>query len=160
MRPLNFFRIKPHVAAFFGLALCATIAACADSPRVAIISSDGATLTTVKVEIANTPSERELGLMYRQHLDADAGMIFVFPALDHLTFWMKNTEIPLDMIFADADGKILGVVENATPFTESSRSVEGESLYVLEVNGGFAKRHRVRAGDRLKFQGFVAKAAE
>jgi len=158
MKPLNFLRAKARVVAFVGVAMCATIAACADSPRVAITSADGATRTIVKVEIASTPSERELGLMYRQHLDEDTGMIFVFPALDHLTFWMKNTEIPLDMIFADSGGKILGVVENATPFTLDSRSVEGESLYVLEVNGGFAKRHQLRAGDRLKFLGFVPKA--
>ncbi|HLW71673.1 MAG TPA: DUF192 domain-containing protein [Candidatus Binataceae bacterium] len=157
---MNWLRLKLLGAAFFGVVVCATIAACADSPRVAIVSSDGAIRTVVNVEIANTPSERELGLMYRQHLDADAGLLFVFPAVDHLTFWMKNTEIPLDMIFADGDGKILGVVENATPYTENSRSVEGDSLYVLEVNGGFAKRYHLRVGDRLKFMSFVPKAAE
>jgi uncharacterized membrane protein (UPF0127 family) len=160
VKRLNLFRLKLLAAVFLVAALCATIAACADSPRVVITSADGATRTIVKVEIAKTPSERELGLMYRQHLDENAGMIFVFPALDHLTFWMKNTEIPLDMIFADGDGKILGVVENATPYTENSRSVEGDSLYVLEVNGGFAKHYQVRAGDRLEFIGFIAKAAE
>jgi uncharacterized membrane protein (UPF0127 family) len=160
MKPPNFLRMKVLAAVLLVIPLCATIVACADSPRIAITSADGATRTIVKVEIANTPSERELGLMYRQRLDADAGMIFVFPALDHLTFWMKNTEIPLDMIFVAANGKVLGIVENATPFSENSRSVEGESLYVLEVNGGFAKRHHLRAGDLLKFLGFVPKAAK
>jgi hypothetical protein len=159
MKPLKSLRVKLMIAAFFGVALCATIAACADSPRVAIKAADGATRAVVNLEIANTPSARELGLMYRQHLDENAGMIFVFPAPDHLTFWMKNTEIPLDMIFADANGKILGIVASATPFSESSRSVEGESLYVLEVNGGFAKRHQVNAGDRLEFTGFAPKAS-
>ncbi len=125
-----------------GLALTA----CANDPRVLIEAPDGKRLASIKVEIADTPSERELGLMYRQHLDENAGMIFIFPSASHLTFWMKNTEIPLDMIFADANGKIVGIVENATPFSEESLGVDGDSLYVLETNGGFAKRHHLQCG--------------
>ncbi len=98
--------------------------------------------------------------MYRQHLDANAGMIFVFPHPEHQTFWMKNTEIPLDMIFADENGKVLGIVENAAPFTETSRAVDGDSLYVLEVNGGFAERHHLAAGDIMKFSGFAPHTAQ
>lgn len=109
----------------------------------------------VKVEIADTTAARELGLMYRNHLAEDAGMIFVFPAPDRLSFWMKNTEIPLDMIFADASGKIVGIVENAVPYSEKPLGVDTASLYVLEVNGGFALRHNVTPGDTLKFRGFV-----
>ncbi|MGH7840500.1 MAG: DUF192 domain-containing protein [Candidatus Binataceae bacterium] len=160
MKPPIFLRAKLLAASVFALALCATFAACADSPRVAIIAAAGATRAIVNVEIANTPSARELGLMYRQHLDEHAGMIFVFPSPDHLTFWMKNTDIPLDMIFADSAGRILGIVESATPFSESPRGVDGESLYVLEVNGGFAKRHRLHTGDRLNFRGFAPHASE
>src|SRR5579859_923640 len=142
------------------LALSGVIAACTDGARVALTAPDGSTRALVKVEIVDTPSTREFGLMYRKHLDEDAGMIFVFPAPDHLSFWMKNTVIPLDMIFADAHGRVVGTVENAEPFSERPLSVEGNSLYVLEVNGGFSRRHHVRAGDQMKFEGFVPRAQE
>jgi uncharacterized membrane protein (UPF0127 family) len=112
------------------------------------------------VEIAKTPAARELGLMYRNHLDENAGMIFVFPSASHLSFWMKNTEIPLDMLFADSRGKIVGIVENAAPFSEESLGVDGDSLYVLEVNGGFAQRHQIKAGDVLRFVGFTPQASK
>jgi uncharacterized membrane protein (UPF0127 family) len=89
--------------------------------------------------------------MYRQHLAENAGMLFVFKQPQHLTFWMKNTEIPLDMIFAGPDHAVTGIVANAEPFSERQLSAGGESQYVLEVNGGFARRHRIRIGDRLQF---------
>jgi len=135
--------------------LITVAAACAGGPRVALNAPDGAVRAVVKVEIADTTAARELGLMYRNHLAEDAGMIFVFPAPDRLSFWMKNTEIPLDMIFADASGKIVGIVENAVPYSEKPLGVDTASLYVLEVNGGFALRHNVTPGDTLKFRGFV-----
>jgi uncharacterized membrane protein (UPF0127 family) len=89
--------------------------------------------------------------MYRQRLGQDAGMLFVFKQPRHLVFWMKNTEIPLDMIFADADGRVAGIVANAEPFSEQPLSVAGDSQYVLEVNGGFARRHGIKPGDRMLF---------
>jgi len=91
--------------------------------------------------------------MYRQHLAENAGMLFVFKQPQHLTFWMKNTEIPLDMIFAGADDKVTGIIANAEPFSERQLSVDGDAEYVLEVNGGFAQRHRILRGDRLQFLG-------
>jgi len=126
------------------------------TPTVEIVGREGAVRATVRVEIADSAGKREFGLMYREHLDEDAGMIFVFAQPQHLTFWMKHTEIPLDMIFAAADRKIVGIVANATPLSERSLSVDGDSEYVLEVNGGFCARHGIKAGDVLKFAGFVA----
>jgi uncharacterized protein len=146
--------------AILAFALITAAAACAGGPRVVLLAPDGTQRALVNVEVANTPAARELGLMYRKHLDKDAGMIFVFPAPDRLSFWMKNTEIPLDMIFADGAGKIVGIVENAEPFSEKPLGVGGDSLYVLEVNGGFAQRHRVTPGDRLKFSGFAPRAPD
>jgi uncharacterized protein len=92
--------------------------------------------------------------MYREHLDDDAGMLFIFPAVDQLKFWMKHTEIPLDMIFADPAGVVIGIVANATPYSEKPVGPDAPALYVLEVNGGFCARHGVRAGDRMNFVGF------
>jgi uncharacterized protein len=127
------------------------IVACAGGPRVRISNANGTSKTVVRVEIADTAAARELGLMYRQHLGQHAGMLFVFKQPQHLTFWMKNTEIPLDMIFAGADGTVVGIIANAEPFSERQLSVGADSQYVLEVNGGFAQRHGIKPGDRLQF---------
>jgi uncharacterized membrane protein (UPF0127 family) len=139
------------------LAAC-LLASCAGDPTVKIVGPGGAERVSVRVEVADTGPERETGLMYRNHLDEDAGMIFVFAAPSHQAFWMKNTEKPLDMIFADSSGRIIGIVHNARPYTESLDSVPGESQYVLEVNGGFAERHHVVAGDRFEFEHFTPQA--
>jgi uncharacterized protein len=136
------------------------LSACAQGPRIEIVGADGAPRAAVTVEIADTAASREYGLMFRKHLDEDAGMIFVFKAPEHQDFWMKNTIIPLDMIFADSTGKIIGMVRNAAPFSETIDAVDGDSQYVLEVNGGFCDRHGVKAGDTLRFQGFVPQAAD
>jgi uncharacterized protein len=126
----------------------------AQYPKVVIIGSDGAQRVSVRVELARTPGQRKFGLMYRDHLDADAGMLFVFPAEDKLKFWMEHTEIPLDMIFADASGRIVGIVANAKPFSETPVGPDADALYVLEVNGGLCVHHGVRVGDRMQFVGF------
>lgn len=141
------------------LLLTQTIAR-ASQPAVAIVTPNGTRRAVVQVEIADSKGKREFGLMYREHLDENAGMIFVFGQPNHLTFWMKHTEIPLDMIFAGPDGRIIGIVENATPLSERMLSVDGDSQYVLEVNGGFCKRHGITVGDTLKFEGFVPRAKD
>ena len=91
--------------------------------------------------------------MYRQHLDADAGMLFINDAPSPLVFWMKNTLIPLDMIFIGSDRRIVGIVENAEPQTETPRRVEGVSQYVLEIGGGLSAKLGIRAGQQVSFQG-------
>lgn len=140
--------------------LTIAMSACAQGPRIEIVGPDGARRVVVSTEIADTAATREYGLMYRKQLDEDAGMIFVFKAPQHLEFWMKNTVIPLDMIFADSSGRIVGIVRKAAPFSEGIDSVDGDSQYVLEVNGGFCDRHGVKAGDTLRFEGFVPKSAD
>lgn len=118
-----------------------------------VLSPPGTDPVSVKVELATTPDERRLGLMHRQHLDADAGMLFLFDAPAPLSFWMRNTYIPLDMIFIKQDLTVLGVVENAEPLTDTSRNVPGLSQYVLEVNAGFARAHGIAAGTTVRFEG-------
>lgn len=160
MRPLRSRRAEFAAILGFALTVAVALSACAKDPTVIIDSPEGKQLAAVSVEVANRPDTRELGLMYRQYLDQNAGMIFVFTHPEHQTFWMKNTEIPLDMIFADENGKVLGIAENAAPFTETSRAVDGESLYVLEVNGGFSERHHLAPGDVMKFSGFDPHSAQ
>ena len=120
-------RISPFAFVIILLALLG----CAHGPCVSIVGADGKPRATVAVEVASTASQREVGLMYRKHLDDNAGMIFVFPDAAPRNFWMHNTPIPLDMIFADANGVVLGIVANAEPFSDKLLGVEGNAGYVL-----------------------------
>lgn len=106
----------------------------------------------VAVEIARTDVEKTRGLMHRESLGTDAGMLFIFDEQGDHPFWMKNTLIPLDMIFIGEDGRVTGVVARATPGSLEPRS-GGPARFVLEVNGGWAEAHGVTAGDAVKFEG-------
>ena len=106
----------------------------------------------VKVEIADKNDDRMRGLMYRKAMDEDRGMIFVFDEKEDHTFWMKNTCIPLDMLFVDDDGTIVGIEENTTTLSEQTFSVGCESKYVVEVNAGWSRRHGVVAGQKIKME--------
>jgi hypothetical protein len=132
------------------LAVLIQASACQAQPQVTIATEQGRELT-FQVEVADTPAKRELGLQYRRDLALDRGMIFLFPGESEHSFWMKNTPIPLDMIFIGRDQKIVGIVEQAVPFSTDSRSVPGASQFVLEINGGLAKRYGIKAGDSVRF---------
>ena len=133
---------------------------CMRGPCVAIVAPDGKTRASVTVEVADTEQQREVGLMFRKHLDDEAGMLFVFKDAEHRNFWMHNTVIPLDMLFADAGGRVIGIVANAEPFSDKAVGVEGGSEYVLEVNGGFCAKNGIKAGDKMDFSGFSPHTSE
>jgi uncharacterized membrane protein (UPF0127 family) len=156
LHPRRRIRISPFA---FALVLVALLG-CARGPCVSIVGADGQPRATVAVEVASTGPQREVGLMYRKHLDDNAGMIFVFPDAAPRNFWMHNTPIPLDMIFADAKGVVTGIVANAEPFSDKLLGVEGNSEYVLEVNGGFCAKNGIKPGDRLDFSGFSIHTSE
>ncbi|MGE5186422.1 MAG: DUF192 domain-containing protein [Acidobacteriota bacterium] len=105
----------------------------------------------VDVEVVSTEADIERGLMFREHLDPDAGMLFLLGHDKDWAFWMHNTLIPLDMIFIRRDMTIAGVVQNAEPKTDTLRKVGEPSLYVLEVNGGYCAAHRVAADQKVWF---------
>lgn len=151
-------RFSPAVIA---VAIIGLLAGCDPAgPAVVIVAPDKSVRATISVEIADTPQQRELGLMYRKHMDENAGMLFVFPATQPLKFWMKNTFIPLDMLFADNSGTIVGIVANAVPFSEANVGPDIPTRYVVEVNGGFAARHGIEPGDRLEFRGVSPHASQ
>ena len=114
----------------------------------------------VAVEIAATDQERETGLMYRSHLGANDGMIFLFTHPQPLTFWMKNTEIPLDMIFADGSRAVLGTVEQAEPYSEQILSVPWRFAVRARSQRRILRAHGIKAGDHLRFTGFDAQAQD
>jgi uncharacterized membrane protein (UPF0127 family) len=119
--------------------------------RVIVETAGGATLP-VTVELARTDEERARGLMNRRDLAPEAGMLFIFSENEPRAFWMKNTLLPLDMLFIDDGGRVVGLIERAEPLTTSPRDPGVPSRYVLEVNGGWASRHGVRPGDRVRFE--------
>ena len=106
----------------------------------------------ITVEIADTDATRTRGLMFRQHLADNEGMLFIFEDSKIQRFWMKNTLIPLDMIFIEGNGRIVGIVENAEPQTLHSRFVDKPSQMVLEVAGGFTSRHALIRDGRTQLQ--------
>ena len=105
------------------------------------------------VEIADTTPLRTRGLMWRNDLPDGTGMLFIFPTEVVQSFWMRNTLIPLDMLFIDKSMRVVGVVQWAEPRTLTSRTVGKPSLYVLEVPGGWASRYGVRAGSTVELEG-------
>jgi len=106
------------------------------------------------IEIADNEASRSQGLMYRKSLPESAGMLFIFPKLARHAFWMKNTLIPLDMIFLDANLVVVGIVANATPGSLNSRGVAKESLYVLELNAGSAEKFSIKEGSQARLINF------
>lgn len=122
-----------------------------DVPRAPLTINTGEGEVTFQVEIADGPVERERGLMFRESLAEDHGMLFLFAREKQQSFWMKNTLIPLDMIFIRADRTILGIVENAEPETLTSRSVPGQSQFVLEINGGLSTQLGLASGQTVTF---------
>ena len=105
------------------------------------------------VEVAENDPQRMHGLMFTESLLDTQGMIFVFQESSVHWFWMKNTLIPLDMVFIGDDRKVVGVHENATPLSLARMGVNAASRYVLEVNSGWCRRHGVKAGTQLRFEG-------
>jgi uncharacterized membrane protein (UPF0127 family) len=120
-----------------------------------VVLETGGKTVRVEVEVARTPEQRSRGLMYRKELASYRGMLFLFDREEVQSFWMKNTYIPLDMVFIDGKLKVVGVVENAEPLTTSSRRVEASSIYVLEVRGGFAAAHGIGPGTRVTLEGIT-----
>lgn len=155
------------------LAACSTGAKHDDTPAVASGARDSAPASqttmpkvilatpsgdaTVNVEVVATEAAIERGLMFREHLPPDQGMLFVMGEERAWSFWMRNTLIPLDMIFIKKDLTIAGIVENAEPRTETLRQVATPSMYVLEVVGGYCAAHKIVAGAKLRFEGVQAR---
>jgi len=104
---------------------------------------------SVDAELARSPLEGERGLMYRKAMGEDEGMLFYIDEKKVQTFWMHNTCIPLDMLFIDDDGTLVGVVESAPVLDDGVRQVDCPSRYVLETNAGWTRRHGVKPGQRV-----------
>jgi uncharacterized membrane protein (UPF0127 family) len=107
------------------------------------------------VEIAASPEARERGLMYRRFMPADRGMLFEFERDAPVAFWMKNTYIPLDLVFIARNGKVTRIVDRAEPFSETTIPSGGPCAAVLELNGGVAAQIGLRTGDAVRHPFFT-----
>lgn len=127
------------------------------APRGTIVFPDG---TRVSVEIADSPEARERGLMFRRPLAPNEGMVFVWGAPGFYPFWMKNTLIPLDIIWLDDKGKVVSIAPSVPPCKADpcpTYPPRGNASYVVEVVAGFAAAHDVKVGDVLKLSGIPAR---
>jgi uncharacterized membrane protein (UPF0127 family) len=122
-----------------------------DSGSVALTPAVGSHSVVVRVEIARTHEEQERGLAGRMALAEDAGMLFLFDQPDLYSFWMKDTLIPLDLLFADAGGTIVTVCRDLRPGSEKIYYPSMPSGLVLEVCGGFLERYGIVEGDRISW---------
>ena len=104
-----------------------------------------------QVEVARTDADRERGLMFRRNLPPDRGMLFRFEKEDRIYMWMKNTYLPLDMIFVGKDGRVVSVARNAEPLSERIISSQEPATAVVEVIAGVADRNGISKGDRMVF---------
>ena len=113
------------------------------------------TALPVYIDVADDPQELTRGLMFRKNMESNNGMLFVFEDSANRSFWMKNTFIPLDVIFIDNNLRIVDIKENVQPCLQENPCPSYSSIhpakYVLEVNGGFVKENRIKIGDMLDF---------
>lgn len=152
---------------FFGLLiLCLSIVACKDNNKaikqtkvtfekegelsIHKIKTDSTTIN-LDIEIADTDFDIQTGLMYRDSMKNNQGMLFVFDDERPRSFYMKNTKIPLDLIFIKANKTIVSFQKNAQPFDETSLPSNAPAKYVLEINAGLADSWNLKVGDSLSF---------
>ena len=149
-----------------GMALAAVVGGRAAgqwaAPRVTVVFADK---TAVRVEVADTPATRQRGLMFRQSLAQNEGMLFVFERPGSYPFWMQNCLIALDIIWLDAEARVVSIAHSVPPCRLANCSPpcgsydcptyphDGQALYVVEVASGFATQHQVKVGDRIVLQG-------
>jgi hypothetical protein len=141
------------------LPLFLILAACQPKPpeREALQVLSGGITHAFQVEIADDEQERETGLMNRDKLPTGQGMLFLFPDARERAFWMKNTHIPLDIIYISKSGEVISIQKNTMPMNETPLHSFGPAAAVLEINGGQADALGIKPGDRITHRFFEGK---
>ena len=106
-------------------------------------------LSKIDIEIADDAQKQATGLMYRDRMKENQGMLFIFQKEDYQSFWMHNTQLPLDMIFVNKNLDIVTIRKNTTPFSDQSYSSTKPAMYVIEVNAGYCDRNNIKVGDKI-----------
>ena len=163
-------RPQTVAAAVLGLLLWA-LHATADSPdtreldrlfdrSTLQIATPDARLHTIKVWIADTDTRRTRGLMFVKQLDDDAGMLFIYPQPQPIAMWMKNTYVPLDILFVRADGRVAHVVENTKPLSLDIIESKAAVVAVIELKAGSAARLKIRPGAQVIHREFEPRGGD
>ena len=105
----------------------------------------------IDIQIADNDFDRELGLMFRKSMQENQGMLFIFPQDTIQTLWMRNTFIPLDMVFINSQKEIVSISKNTKTLSDQTYSSSGPAQYVLEVNAGFCDRFNIKDGDKINW---------
>jgi uncharacterized membrane protein (UPF0127 family) len=116
------------------------------------VTSKQAFIAAIDVELSQDEEERQLGLMYRDKMAENQGMLFIFDDETTRSFWMKNTVLPLDMIFVNANNEIVTIHKSTTPYSEESYGSTKPAKYVVEVNAGFTDKYKIAVGDRISWR--------
>ncbi|WP_046119550.1 DUF192 domain-containing protein [Ensifer aridi] len=140
---------------FFVLAISVAAEISFAKDKLRLITAKGRT-HDLTVELAIEPDQREQGLMYRRQMAVDHGMLFDFGETRRVIMWMKNTYLPLDMLFIAEDGTVRTIHENAVPLSEAIIDSREPVAFVLELNAGTVKRLGIRPGDRVRGSGIPA----
>jgi uncharacterized membrane protein (UPF0127 family) len=119
--------------------------------ELTFLKADSSSVTTIDIEIADDDAKRERGLMYRRQMELNHGMLFIFEDEDLRSFWMKNTYLPLDILYLDGKKKIVRIHENVAILNEQSIPSDLPAKYVIEVNAGFSALYKLKTGDRMTF---------
>jgi len=117
-----------------------------------VFSKDNKLKTAFRIEIVESEEDVMRGLKYRESMDDDAGMLFIFETPDIYDFWMQDTYLPLDMLFIASDGTINEIHENAVPFSEERIHPTMIHQYVLEIKAGIAKKNNIQSGDKITWK--------
>ena len=113
--------------------------------------STGKTKDKINIQIADTDFDRQLGLMFRKSMGENQGMLFIFPQESVQSFWMRNTYISLDMIFVNANKKIITIHPDTKILSDQSYQSTGPAKYVIEVDAGFANKFNIKVGDKVSW---------
>jgi hypothetical protein len=115
------------------------------------LKEDSSEIKKIDIEISETPNERQMGLMYRTSMPDSVGMLFIFERPHRQYFWMKNTYISLDIIYADEKKKIVSIQKYTIPFSEDPIPSYYSAKYVIEVTAGFCDKNKIAVGDSFRF---------
>lgn len=119
--------------------------------ELTFINKGGEDISTISIALADEPDERNQGLMDVNEMGQDEGMLFIFDNEEPQAFWMANTPLPLDIMYVNNDSVIVRIYQNTTPFSQTTLPSEAPARYVVETNGGYALRHGITEGDKIRF---------
>lgn len=121
------------------------------------LKKDGKEVKKIDIEVADNGAERQQGLMWRKAMPENQGMLFIFPEMDDQAFWMKNTIMPLDVIYVNDKMEIVKIYKSTTPYSEKPLPSEKKAIYVVETVAGFCNNNGIVEGDKISYNYLPAK---